>query len=294
MYGKFFASAFEGSMMAAGPEVFAVWAYVIAKTHDSIVELNPRLLAAVIGSTTERMQSAIDVLCAPDHASRSTAADGCRLVKQGQYQYHVTNHTAYKAIRNEDDRRAYNREAKRKERAKKADVKRPVNDSQRNSIASAQAETETETEEKQENPSSASADAPPVRAKSKTPSTTIAIPHGVDAQVWADWLVLRKAKKAPVTLTVVRGAEREAAKAGMSLDAFLQIWCRRGSQGLEASWLKADEIAAHRAPTLSFRERDELAAIEKVRRMTGGLAQKGASARYEFVDEVQDAQQRIG
>jgi hypothetical protein len=44
-----------------------------------------------------------------------------------------------------------------------------------------------------------------------------------------------------VTQTVIDGAVREAGKAGMTLEAFLQVWCRRGSQGLEADWLRPDE-----------------------------------------------------
>lgn len=66
-------------------------------------------------------------------------------------------------------------------------------------------------------------------------------PDGVDAQVWADWLTLRAKKRAPITATVLEGARSEAMKAGMTLDAFLRVWCRRGSQGLEADWLKPSE-----------------------------------------------------
>lgn len=68
-------------------------------------------------------------------------------------------------------------------------------------------------------------------------ATLPAKPDDVADQVWADWLELRKAKRAPVTQTVIDGARREANKAGMSLDAFLREWCVRGSQGLRAAWL---------------------------------------------------------
>ncbi len=68
-------------------------------------------------------------------------------------------------------------------------------------------------------------------------------PVDVAEQVWSDWLTLRKAKRAPVTETVIDGARSEAGKASMSLEAFLRIWCRRGTQGLEASWLKDHERA---------------------------------------------------
>jgi len=63
-------------------------------------------------------------------------------------------------------------------------------------------------------------------------------PDDVDSQVWTDWVQLRKAKKAPVTSTVLKAARKEAAIAGMTLMAFLEIWCARGSQGLEAAWLR--------------------------------------------------------
>jgi len=72
-------------------------------------------------------------------------------------------------------------------------------------------------------------------------------PPGVSEQTWADWLALRRAKKAPVTETVLREAAREAGKAGLSLTRFLEIWCARGSQGLQADWLKPAELANPRA-----------------------------------------------
>jgi hypothetical protein len=71
--------------------------------------------------------------------------------------------------------------------------------------------------------------------------TKVEKPDDVEQQTWTDWLALRKAKKAPVTETVLNGAKREAGKAGMTLEDFLQVWCRRGSQGLEADWLKPEE-----------------------------------------------------
>ena len=72
-------------------------------------------------------------------------------------------------------------------------------------------------------------------------TTKVVCPTDVNEQVWNDWLQLRKAKKASVTKTVVDGARKEAQKAQLSLEDFLKIWCLRGSQGLEASWLKPEE-----------------------------------------------------
>lgn len=72
-------------------------------------------------------------------------------------------------------------------------------------------------------------------------------PDDVDPAVWRDWLALRKAKKAPVTETVLQLSRREAGKAGLSLTAFLEIWCARGSQGLQADWIKPAELQRARA-----------------------------------------------
>jgi uncharacterized protein YdaU (DUF1376 family) len=69
-------------------------------------------------------------------------------------------------------------------------------------------------------------------------------PDSVSEDVWRDWTALRKAKRAPVSPTVLAEAEREAVKAGMTLDAFLRLWCARGSQGLQAEWLKPHEVGS--------------------------------------------------
>ena len=72
-------------------------------------------------------------------------------------------------------------------------------------------------------------------------ATSVACPPDVDQQIWDDWKQLRKAKKAPVTETVVNSARKEASKANMSFSDFLSVWCARGSQGLQADWLKTEE-----------------------------------------------------
>jgi uncharacterized protein YdaU (DUF1376 family) len=82
--------------------------------------------------------------------------------------------------------------------------------------------------------------ASPPPARSRLP-TTPQRPDDVDQQVWSDWCALRKAKRAPVTLTTIDSARAEAEKAGMSLEDFLRVWCARGSQGLQADWLKPHE-----------------------------------------------------
>ena len=68
----------------------------------------------------------------------------------------------------------------------------------------------------------------------------IEMPVGVLESTWLDFLKHRKAKKAPITETAIKGIQREADKAGMSLDATLQIMCARGWTGFNAEWVKPD------------------------------------------------------
>jgi uncharacterized protein YdaU (DUF1376 family) len=75
----------------------------------------------------------------------------------------------------------------------------------------------------------------------KEKATVVACPPDVEQQIWDDWKQLRKAKNAPVTETVVSSARKEAGKANMSFSDFLTVWCARGSQGLQADWLKPEE-----------------------------------------------------
>lgn len=105
--------------------------------------------------------------------------------------------------------------------------------------------------------------------KRVAPPAAIAKPDDVDQQTWGDWVALRTKKRATVSITVVEEARRECAKAGLTLERFLQIWCMRGSQGLEAAWLKPDErghATGETAYQRSMRERIEEAAPSIARR----------------------------
>jgi len=106
-------------MFGAGADVFAVWGYVIANTVNSSIEINPQLLASILGSTPERVDMALEYLCAPDPRSRNPDRDGRRLIRQGPYQFHVVSHQHYRDIRNEEERREYNRVKMRESRERR-------------------------------------------------------------------------------------------------------------------------------------------------------------------------------
>jgi len=80
---------------------------------------------------------------------------------------------------------------------------------------------------------------PKAKAKSTSPKDR-PVPQPVDVtdQVWTDFLALRKAKKAPITETALRGFRSEAVKAGLSLHDALALSVTQGWRGFRASWVK--------------------------------------------------------
>lgn len=118
-YGKIFGSMFTGSMVGSGPVVLSLWAYVIANAQPpGVVELNPKLLAYIIGCKVEEIEAAILVLCGPDKSSRTEDMEGRRLVQEGTMQYRVVTWAKYNKVRNDEARRAQNREAQARYRKK--------------------------------------------------------------------------------------------------------------------------------------------------------------------------------
>jgi pyocin large subunit-like protein len=64
-----------------------------------------------------------------------------------------------------------------------------------------------------------------------------AIPTGIPANLFADWLKVRKDKRAgPVTETVIEGLTREAGKAGLSVADAVRYCCEAGWQNFTASF----------------------------------------------------------
>lgn len=126
MYGKAYETMYEGSMIGSGLNVFAVWNYCIAKNRSGIIELNPDLLAFILGADKKEIIEAIEKLSSPDPKSRSKLEGGRRLVKEGEYQYRMTNWGAYDSLKRAEDLREYNRrkqaEWRAREKAKKANA----------------------------------------------------------------------------------------------------------------------------------------------------------------------------
>lgn len=164
MFGKFFASTFTGSMVGSGLNVFAVWGYVIANTRqDGTVEINPPIVAAVLGCNVGEVTAALDVLTSPDPDSRSKKEEGRRLIQQAAFLYSVPTYADYRAIRDDDGRKEYMRQYMQGYRDKKKAVNVNVNSSKQR-LAKAEAEADTSKKEKTK------ADAPSAKRGCRLPA----------------------------------------------------------------------------------------------------------------------------
>jgi len=76
------------------------------------------------------------------------------------------------------------------------------------------------------------------KEKTRRVAPVVAKPDEVTDQTWTDFLAHRKLKRATVTDTVVEMIQREAQKAGWSLDAALRECVARGWQSFKAEWVQ--------------------------------------------------------
>jgi len=90
--------------------------------------------------------------------------------------------------------------------------------------------------------------ATPLATKTITNTNTITnnkdipIPEGMNIVVWKDYLKLRKTQKKPLTETALKGLQREADKADMTLVKALEVCCERGWIGFKADWIKDKQL----------------------------------------------------
>ena len=93
-------------------------------------------------------------------------------------------------------------------------------------------------------------------------------PIDVDPEVWVDWKAHRRAKKAPVTATVMKAIRREAAKAGITFEDALRTSCQRGWIGFEAAWYGEKKAlnGTHGSKQSALEERNRQATQEWLRR----------------------------
>ncbi len=76
-------------------------------------------------------------------------------------------------------------------------------------------------------------------------SLDLLVTKGVDEQVAKDFIAVRKSHKAPLTMTALGRIEREAGKAGLTLEQAVCLCAEKGWRGFEAEWLTNSTQSMH-------------------------------------------------
>ena len=77
----------------------------------------------------------------------------------------------------------------------------------------------------------------------KDKATVVATPDGVSSSVWDDFVKHRKTKKAQVTQLVIDGIQKEADKAGFTLEDALKETVLRNWQSFKAEWVETKQTS---------------------------------------------------
>jgi hypothetical protein len=254
-FTKLFSSITESTVWCEPDRTRLVWVCMLA-----MADRNGRVWASVPGLANrarvpvDDCRLALETFLAPDPDSRTPDFEG-RRIEPIDGGWRLLNHEKYRAIRDEETtleaKRNYINTRRAAERAAKAvEQSRSGVGCVGRGRDNAEAEAEAESQTKVKDISEPTVPHPPAELPGRKTRAKVAVirPDDVDQQVWDDWLTLRKQKTAAVTVTVLDGARKQAALAHMGLQAFLEVWCRRGSTGLEAAWLKPDERTGGQAP----------------------------------------------
>jgi hypothetical protein len=98
---------------------------------------------------------------------------------------------------------------------------------------------------------------------------------GISPEVASDFKALRSKLRAPITATAMKGIRREAALAGVDLEAALVICCERGWRGFKAEWLR--DARAGPPPNQPFGKTAQ--AISQLQAMKNELAENRTADR---------------
>jgi uncharacterized protein YdaU (DUF1376 family) len=98
--------------------------------------------------------------------------------------------------------------------------------------------------------------------------TKVNTPQGVSIEVWESFVAQRKLSKATVTQTVINSIQREADKAGFTLEQALAETVTRGWRSFKADWVK-DKPQGQTQQLKSFKQMDEERSKERYNLMVG-------------------------
>lgn len=123
MFGKIFASMFDGTMHGHWQAIVTLQQMIVLADQEGTVDMTPEALSARTSIPLEIITTGIAELEQPDPKSRTPDEDGRRIVRldpSRDWGWQITNYATYRAIRSTEERREYMRQYQRVRRAKPA------------------------------------------------------------------------------------------------------------------------------------------------------------------------------
>jgi hypothetical protein len=151
MYGKLFVQMYDGTLATAGPWQALVTfqqLLILANRHGE-VDMTAEALSRRTTIPLDVLTLGLAALEQPDPGSRSPAEDGRRIVRLAAHRewgWRIVNYLAYAKIRNEDERREYQRQWAAKKAATLRPVSTPLDSSRPNLTDSTHVDVDTDTD----------------------------------------------------------------------------------------------------------------------------------------------------
>lgn len=128
MFAKIFAQIFDSSIADNYQHRHVFMDLLVLADSDGVVDMTPEAIARRTNVPLEQVTRSIAALSEPDQRSHSPGDDGRRLLPIDPHRtwgWQIVNYQHYRQIRDEEGRREYFREYRKKEReSKRASLKR--------------------------------------------------------------------------------------------------------------------------------------------------------------------------
>ena len=108
-------------------------------------------------------------------------------------------------------------------------------------------------------------------------------PIGVSESIFKDYLEVRKAKKAKWTETALKGLQREADKAKLTLEQVMQLCCERNWVGFKAEWASSQNPVSQKADDKAWMFSDQ-GIIDKANEL--GVSSYGVANYHQLKEKV--------
>ena len=125
MYGKLFASMYDGTLYGQWQAIITLQQMVILADSDGVVDITPPALAAKTSIPLEIIEKGLEQLSEPDRYSRSSAEEGRRIVPiedDRPWGWVIVNYSHYKNLASVQDKKEKDRQRMAEKRSKNNNV----------------------------------------------------------------------------------------------------------------------------------------------------------------------------